>query len=92
MAWEPKPMTGSMFKSRSTHPKAPVMSGDLYLQDGTKLRVSAWWATDRETGAKRKDRDGHPWLNLKLEEDDGGRQASSGNQAAASQDDDEIPF
>lgn len=67
MPFEPRPLTGTLWQNKSDNPRAPVLRGSIYDEQCNEVRVSAWWVTDRETGAKRLDRDGNPFLSLKLE-------------------------
>lgn len=59
-----------IFRNASDNPKAPALKGVLVRDngDGTYTDVAelaAWYVTDRETGEKRMDKKGNPFLSGK---------------------------
>lgn len=63
--YTPKPGRGNAFKNTEPDAKA-AYSGTLTLPDGTVCFLDIYAATDRETGEKRKDKNGNPWLNVSI--------------------------
>jgi hypothetical protein len=59
-----KPGNGSLFAGDKDKPAA--WSGKVCLPDGTMAFIDLYRATDRETGALRKDKNGMGWYNVRV--------------------------
>ncbi len=89
-----KPGNGSLFAGDKDKPAA--WSGKVCLPDGTMAFIDLYRATDRETGALRKDKNGMGWYNVRIKP----MQSQSGGSVGGGQDkpsyddglDDSIPF
>ena len=93
-----KPGNGSLFACDKDKPSA--WSGKVCLPDGTMAFIDLYRATDRETGALRKDRNGMGWYNVRIKPMQGGggsQDSGQGPQGRPAQDDapgldDDVPF
>ena len=50
--------------------KHPFITGRIRQTDGTEVRLSGWWVTDRESGEKKKTSTGSYMVSVKLEADE----------------------
>lgn len=89
MSYENKPLTGVLFMREPTG-NQPDFKGSIVLADGVEVELAGWFAKDRGTGQRRKDKHGRPWINLKL--GGGGATQRPPQQAEQSADDDPLPF
>ena len=87
-----KPGNGSLFACDKDKPSA--WSGKVCLPDGTMAFIDLYRATDRETGALRKDRNGMGWYNVRIKPMQGGGQATQAprSDGASDFDDSDVPF
>jgi hypothetical protein len=91
-----KPGNGSLFAGDKDKPAA--WSGKVCLPDGTMAFIDLYRATDRETGALRKDKNGMGWYNVRIkpmQSQGGGGSVDSGQGKSsydADIDGDSIPF
>ncbi len=95
--YTPKPGRGSAFKNTEADARA-AYSGTVALPDGTLCFLDIYPATDRETGERRTDKNGNPWLNvsIKPKQSQGASRVGTGpgadQSAAPDFDDSDIPF
>jgi hypothetical protein len=93
--YTPQPGRGTIFKSDEGKPSA--YSGKVTLPDGSVCYLDLYKATDRESGALKRDRDGNPYYNVTLKpmqaRNDGGAPAPRAQQSYNAADlDDDLPF
>jgi hypothetical protein len=43
-------------------PKRPAMTGELKTPNGETLSISLWWATDKESGKRKSDKNNNHYL------------------------------
>lgn len=79
-------MTGMLFRSKSENPRAPVLSGFVVV-NGEEIRVAGWYATD-ENDQRKLDKNGNPYLKLKL----GDREQRAKEQEPPPIADEDLPF
>jgi len=97
--YTPQPGRGSVFKNTEADAKASY-SGKICLPDGTMAFCDLYLATDRETGARRTDKHGNPWLNIRIKPMTGGTGGGGYSEPNPDQSngfqnadlDDDIPF
>jgi hypothetical protein len=99
--YTPQPGRGTVFKNTEADAKSSY-SGKICLPDGTMAFCDLYLATDRDTGARRTDKNGNPWLNIRVKPMAGGGSGGGGysepNPDATREDfrntdlDDEVPF
>ena len=61
-----QPLTGVLFMRDPKSPKHPDFKGNVVLASGERLELAGWFARDKNSGNRRTDKNGKPWINLKL--------------------------
>jgi len=70
MSFEHKPGSGTIFivPKAERKPNSPFAKGQIKTLDGKLCDVALWYATDRNTGAVKKDKNGNEMFSVKLSE------------------------
>mgnify|MGYP000436151983 FL=1 len=63
--YTPQPGRGTVFKNTEADAKSSY-SGKICLPDGTMAFCDLYLAPDRDTGARRRAKNGNPWLNIRV--------------------------
>jgi len=64
--FERKPGSVTVFQTSKADmeakPKRPVMTGELKTPNGETLSISLWWATEKDSGDKKLDKNNNHYL------------------------------
>lgn len=64
--YERNPGTVTLFQTSKADleekPKRPAMTGELKTPNGETLNISLWWATEKESGQKKSDKNNNHYL------------------------------